>query len=255
MTFEKILPVLDIHAHLGGYGRQAIPDEGSPETLVKMMDRVGFTASFVSHMAGVMGQTYIGNKLAAEACAEYPGRLLAYLVFNPNAPEKSVTREVESFVNCPGVVGLKFHSTIHGAHANDKRYGPAYELAEKYKLPILMHTWGAADVTAVDAVCAARPNITVIAGHSGGNVWSDITACCDAALRRENLYLDLCLSLYREGQLEYMVKKVSADKIVFGSDASFFCSLPGYARVIFARIHDEDKRKILYDNTKKIFEL
>jgi len=246
-------PIIDVHCHIGGYGRHVIPDGGSARLLVGMMDRLGISVSLNSHLAALTGEAFIGNRLIAEACAQYPGRIYGYLVYNPNTPQEEIAEEVESLIGHPGIVGLKFHSTLHRAHPDNKMYAPAYELAMRHKLPILMHIWGAEDVNALDAVCGEYPEITVIAGHAGGSEWSDVAAACEVAKRRKNLYLEPCVSVVREGQIEYMIEKCSADKIVYGSDASFFCPIAGYGRLLFARIQREDKRKILFQNAKDIF--
>jgi len=246
-------PVIDAHAHIGGYGRQRIPEGGSADMLVKMMDRMKVSAAFASHMAGLTGEAQTGNRLVAEACAAHPGRIYGYLVYNPNDPKEEALRSVEQYVDAPGVAGLKFHSTLHDAHPDDARYEPAYELAARYGLPILMHTWGIEDISAVDSVCAKHPELKIIAAHAGGSMWSELSSACEAAARRENLYLDVCLSLVREGQVEYMVKKCTAGKVLFGSDASFFCPLPLYGMVLFAKITKEEKRRIFYENALEIF--
>jgi len=247
------MPIIDIHCHIGGYGRHVIPDGGSARLLIGMMDRLGIRLSMISHLAALTGEASVGNKLIVKTCAQYPGRIYGYLVYNPNSPPNKIAEEVESLIGCPGIVGLKFHSTLHGAHPNDERYAAAYELALMHKLPILMHIWGTADVYALDAVCGRNPEITVIAGHAGGSEWSDVVAACAVAKHHENLYLDPCISVVREGQIEYMVEKCSADRIVYGSDASFFCPIAGYGRLLFAKIGREEKRKILFQNAREIF--
>ena len=264
MTYERAMamieekgfgqiPVYDAHCHIGGYGRQTIPKNGSAEMLVKMMERLKISAAFISSLPALTGNTYIGNKQTIEACAEYPGRIYGYLAFNPNDSREKDAFELEGLLGAPGVVGLKFHSTLHAAHPDDKRYIPAYELAMKYQLPILMHIWGAADVAALDKVCKEYPKIQIIAAHAGGIEWNDTAAACEAAKRYDNLYVDLCLSFVREGLIEYMTRVCSASKVLFGSDASFFCPIIGFGRVLFANISREEKEMILYKNTKNIF--
>jgi predicted TIM-barrel fold metal-dependent hydrolase len=51
--------------------------------------------------------------------------------------------------------------------------------------------------------------------------------------------------------VEYAVKTVGAEKILFGTDTYSAAFQTG--RVAFARISDEDKKKILRDNAIKLF--
>lgn len=69
-----------------------------------------------------------------------------------------------------------------------------------------------------------------------------------------NVYTDTSGSAsVQNNVLEYAVEKVGADKILFGTD-SYSCAFQ-LGRIAFAAISEEQKRKILSENAKKIFEL
>ena len=57
-----------------------------------------------------------------------------------------------------------------------------------------------------------------------------------------------------EGQIEYFVKKVSADKVLLGTDIPYMDARPNIGRVVFADISDYDKNKIMKENLKGIME-
>ena len=51
-----------------------------------------------------------------------------------------------------------------------------------------------------------------------------------------------------------MVEEVGADKVLFGTDMPWYDPNYGIGSVLFSRISDEDKIKILYENAKKLAE-
>jgi len=66
--------------------------------------------------------------------------------------------------------------------------------------------------------------------------------------------LDLTTSNHCYGMIEHAVATVGADRIVFGSDTPFISAAGAVGKVLYARIPDEDKAKILGGNAKRIFE-
>ena len=75
----------------------------------------------------------------------------------------------------------------------------------------------------------------------------------DAARRARNLYLDLTYSRNHTGLIEHFVKEVGADRLVWGSDEPLFSMSQQVGKILFARIPDADKKKILWDNGARIF--
>jgi len=71
----------------------------------------------------------------------------------------------------------------------------------------------------------------------------------------EQYYLDLAGSVLLYGGLETMVERAGAEKILFGTDVPFIDPRPGLGRILCARISDDDKRKILGLNAKRLFDL
>ena len=103
---------------------------------------------------------------------------------------------------------------------------------------ILPHADKYPDVTFIVAhMCSwlGRAYADAIEQAKHGNVWTDTSGMA---------------SFYNQG-VEYIVNRIGADKILYGSD--------GYAagfqrgRIEYAQISDEDKAKILRTNAEKLF--
>ena len=72
------------------------------------------------------------------------------------------------------------------------------------------------------------------------------------AKRHENVYLDLCDIHRHSGIVDKMVNAVGADRVLFGTDIPWYDPGYGIGSVLFSRISDTDKYKILYENAKNL---
>ncbi len=127
----------------------------------------------------------------------------------------------------------------------------------------LLETFGyTAAIQAADAAAKAA-DVAVVGYHlTRGKGWvcvkiegevAAVQAAVDAAKEWENLYLDLTGSALPRGVLELMVARVGAERILFGTDIPFVDIRPQIGYVVFARISDDDKRKILGLNSQRLF--
>ncbi len=129
--------------------------------------------------------------------------------------------------------------------------------ANEKGIPVLSHSWSGCKFggpAILGKLAEQYQNVSVLVAHSATN-WEMIDAVCEEAKKRENLYLDLTGSGLHFRALEVMVERVGADRVLFGTDIPFIDPRPGLGRVVFARLEDDDKRKILGLNAKRLFEL
>jgi len=125
------------------------------------------------------------------------------------------------------------------------------EYAIARDVPVLLHAWWKAtgnlanESAPEDVAELARlyPQAKLIMAHLGGD-WqrgvaalSDTTACVDTSG-----------SIVERGMIERAVKRLGADRVIFGSDSAGGALAVAYAKVTGAQISDEDKQKVLGDN-------
>jgi len=81
-------------------------------------------------------------------------------------------------------------------YAYDKKYEPAYELAEKYDVPVVFHTGDTnsrraklkfADPLTIDEVAVDHPKVRFVIAHCG-NPW--IESAAEVAYKNPNVFLD-----------------------------------------------------------------
>jgi predicted TIM-barrel fold metal-dependent hydrolase len=88
------------------------------------------------------------------------------------------------------------------------------------------------------------------------SAWTWEIARSRAAFARErpNVYLDLTFTSVLHGVVEYFVDKGLAGKVLFCTDAPMRDPIPQLGWVVYSRIAEEDKEKILGGNMLGILE-
>jgi hypothetical protein len=247
--------ICDAHCHMGPYFNFLVNEDGSPEAMVRAMDRLGIDVSIVSPHIAITCDYREGNRQAYEAADRFPGRILPFVVINPNYP----TAEIEAEIRCwdeRGIVAFKFHASLHGTDTMNDGYTPAYEYANEHSLPVLSHSWtGEGGRTKVIETLAERyPNMQFVNAHSSSG-WEVIDGACELAERCDRVWLDLTGSRLLYGGLERMVERVGADRILWGTDSPFIDPRPGFGRMLCAKVSDEDRRKMLGENARRLYAL
>src|SRR5262249_30228244 len=128
----------------------------------------------------------------------------------------------------------------------------------QYGIPTLQHTWLKTagnlpgESTPMDLAVLARrhPSATLIMAHAGGD-WEVGLRC---ARHLDNVYFDISGGEANSGWIECAVDLVGADRILFGSDLPIRTLSSQLAKVLGARISDEAKEKIVYQNAAGILE-
>jgi len=243
-------PVIDMHQHMDPYQGIYFPNP-SPEDMIHTMDRCGVRVGvFCSHPALI---DTTENVRMADVVKKYPDRFRAYWGINPQYPER-IEKEIEQFPKMEGFVGFKFLSDYHKFPLTSPRYEPALKYAEEHKLLILLHTWGFSPFdspTLVEKIAGKYSNVTFLMGHSGYGEWEK---SIQVARDYPNVYLELTAAYAVNGVIDWMVRDAGSHKILFGTDLPWFDPHYGIGCVLFSRITDEDRQKILHRNAERLIE-
>ena len=245
------LEIIDFHAHLGPYFNMHVPDADAP-AMIRTMDLCGIDKVVVSTTLSFDTDIVLGNDLTLEGVAAFPGRMYGACAVSGNYPELSLDELARMMAN-PAVVMIKIHPWSTHCKMNDPRMKRIYDFAAERGLFILAHTWldgdpyGSQDLFA--SVAADYPPIKWLMGHSGGPYGS--VRAVEIARKLENVFLDLTLSMCPAQQVEYFVREVGADRVLFGTDNPFIDPRPQIGRVALARISDKDKAKIFGGNVRR----
>lgn len=243
--------IIDFHAHLGPYFNMHVPDAEAP-AMIRNMDVCGIDKVVVSTTMSFDTDIVFGNTMMLEALAAFPGRMYGACAVSGNYPELSLA-ELERTMANPAVVMIKVHPWSTRCRLNDRRMKPILNYAAERGHFVLVHTWldgdpyGNQDIFA--GVAADYPTINWLMGHSGGP-YGGIRAV-EIAQVLPNVFLDLTLSMCPAQQVEFFVREVGAERVIFGTDNPFIDPRPQIGRVALARISDDDKAKIFGANVRR----
>lgn len=212
--------IIDAHSHIG-----YLPTlkEATDNLIVSIEDnKIDFSLfSFISEERDEKKDSrIIKQAIAFEKQFEFyeknKNKLGMLLWIRPNT--ESNYEDVDKFINehKDAVFGIKIHPYCSKIKMTDKRIIPYLKLAEKYNLPVCVHT--ALDkyskIKYLDSICKQWPQLNFIAAH--GILTSDQKQMTKYVKSNQNLYVDTAwismdkINLYKENNL--------MDKIIFGTD-------------------------------------
>ena len=238
--------VIDAHMHIGRFHNFYVP---RPELaqMVESARRIGIHKMYGSSLLAIRGDAEAGNKAALDAVSSYPGVFYPYLVAKPNYPEE--IRAIVELAESTKQRRFKIHDDGNDFPYDHRNYEPLYEYAHSVEAPLLIHTYGRKHVRPMMKVAERFPRIRILLGHAG-IIDEDVYG--EAARKHLNIYLETCCSLAWYGLIERLVRMAGADRVLFGTDMPFMSPDQQIGRVLFARLSDEDKRKILGLNATRV---
>lgn len=244
------LLIIDGHAHLGEWPGFFInqPDAG---TMIKVMDRIGMQAAIVSANAALSSDPEYGNQMVLRAVQSYPGRILGYAVANPHYAE-DLEGSLHRYLDQPGMVGIKLHPETHDDYPLlGPRYEPVWAVATERRVPVLFHTYFGGDSPEEIAELARRyPKVPLLVGHMLQD--KSLEAMAELANAFPNIYVDLSVP-DTFGVTEFFVEALDdIRKIIFGTDFPWGNCHFRVGAVIYARIPEEAKRRILGENMTEL---
>lgn len=234
--------ILDAHTHVGGRSCIYHLPDSSVEDMIAEMDRHGVDAAITFSFAGITSDPVYGNDIVAQSVGRYPGRLTGFATVNPHY-RSEIRAELERCAGL-GIRGIKLIADYQRYPTEGPALFAAYEFAHEHSWIMLNHNWGAPAF--LDRLAETFSNACFVIGHFSLH-YAEVVAA------RENVYQCTCAAL-NMGDIEALVEAVPVEKIIFGSD---FTDLPmafGLSPVLYARIGDDDKRKILGLNAKSMLE-
>lgn len=242
--------VIDAHGHLGEEPTFPIV-AGTPESIVGSMDRMGIDVFCVSSYAAVFGDASRGNRLVAQAMEDYPGRFQGYAAVDIGYPER-ILPELERCLRS-GFKGVKIWSTgaKPGSPYSHPNYRAVFEFADAHHLPVLAHTWGG-ELDDLEPIIQAHPDINWLLAHTASQQKEKYIRF---GKDLPNVYLETCFSRCPRGLIEELVAEGLADKVIWGTDTTFFSAAHQLGRILFAQISPEDKEKILGLNAQRALRL
>lgn len=247
--------VIDAHTHIGPYNLSGWHQHqtGTGE-LVRQMDRMGIDAIVTAPHPMVGGQMQQANKVALQAALDYPGRVYGYISIVPWCGLDEVRAEIQKYGTDPHFLGMKFLTGYHG-EVMQPEYEYAMDFAEEMGAPVLCHCWGEAPRTeGFEQATRTRHRMKLILAHQGGASVEATNHTAPMIRDRENVYLELCGSLYNRYGVEDLVELVGAEKVIFGTDGINLDPKYELGRVALAPVEDRVKEMLFAGNYLRLLE-
>lgn len=245
--------VIDSHAHIDhenaagmGFVHSLYSDDKSMYERAKLM---GIDKICISGFLAVWTDYEEGNKIVWNAMKRYPGFYHGYAALQPQYV-KDWKKDLRKVYITYKMEGIKpYHPRTLLAY-NDKLWDPWYEYGNRMNAYALIHP-SPNLVAEMNDIAPRYPNIAFILAHTGGS-FRDARIGIEIALSNPNVYLEITLTAVTYRVIEFMVKHVGADRVLFGTDQPMRDPIPQFGWMAYAHCSFEEKKKMLGLNMQKI---
>mgnify|MGYP005837823005 CR=1 FL=1 len=234
--------LVDIHSHIG-YGSPYFIPDSDPATIVRQLRRHGFSKLVTFAFSGLNADWTWGNDFAYQAMCEFPDLILPLAAVHLWHPEE-MQAEMARCCDTMGFWGVKLHPWWNGYPETGPNVRLCCEFCHERGLILTNHYWGPPSL--LEEYAGDFPNAKFITGHL---VIDD--EYCAVVNRNPNVYVCTCLPINRQ-DLMTALGKLDPDKVLFGSDVPDLPLPTGFGSILYARIPEDLKRKIMGLNAQRL---
>ena len=250
-------PKIDVHSHV--FHMDDPDDESrSADHLVETGDLLGITEfwtfSIIPFRMGDPDEVRAHNDTTLRAMARHPNRIRGMCFVIPGHYQAALD-EIDRCLDA-GMIGVKLY---HQYTMSDPVQWPVIEKCIDRGVPILMHAGYLPNPEHLSeqplisngahfAEAGKRyPEAMLIHAHiGGGGDWEwTVRAMRDAP----NVYADASGSNLDDGQVEFAVRELGAERVLFGTDGTMTGCV---GKVLDADISEQDRELIFFGNAKRI---
>lgn len=229
--------------------------DGTVGMLMREGMKAGIDKFIVQSVATTPKQVSSINRFISEQVSESNGVLTGLGTLHPDSDD--MARDVEEIIEL-GLHGVKLHPDIQGFKIDDYRCLKIYELCEKHKLPILMHTgdsrYDNSNPNRLIPILEIYTDLIIIGAHFGGwSIWEEASKKLHGI---PNLYVDCSSSfawLPDDNVVKEMIYRYGTDRVLFGTDYPMWSPSVELNRFMGLGLPDEVNRQILSKNAVKVF--
>ena len=246
------------------------PGTGTIDDVLGKMERLGIDFTVMANFAPAK-IIHKNNTWALEMGRKYK-KLVPLVSFHPDM-EEPMDKLMEKYINM-GAKEIKFHPMAQGFLPYDERLDIVYGICEEAAFPVVFHCGRVsnarlnnyADVENIVPVIKKYRKIPFILTHMADGNIGDVFKIADLY---ENVYFDTSIVITGYPPLlkvnepswpdnevvEYVIKKIGADRVVFGSDYPWGSPEHDLPRFMELKLSDWEKSVILGENAIEIFKI
>jgi len=247
--------IIDMHAHLGSYALFPFRNN-TPKKIAEEAKSYGIKKMCVSNLFACTYDVKEGNLLTLNGVKEVPSFFLFGGLLDPHLNEGEIETE---FLNIDPEVSMwnELHPALHKYPISGNGYKIIMDLIKTNPKPVLFHTDEGDQYSQpeqIEELAKLYSEIPFIIGHSG-NIIGGYEIAVGLAKKYDNIFLDSTFSRNYLGLLKWMIEKVGAEKITFGTDMPFINGATQIGKIYEAGITDNDRQKIFHDNAIKLLKI
>jgi uncharacterized protein len=263
--------IVDCHTHVNHYEDETV--EALPGCLDKLQltmrrNRVDVSLILTSYKV-VPGRP--STRAVVEATRHLPNlHVIAGLSWTTFG--QADVDELRALLDEGAIKGLKIYPGYEPFYPADRKLAPAYELAEAYDVPVMIHTGDTYARTAkvkyshpinVDEVAVDFPRVKFLICHLGNPWFRD---CMEVVYKNDNVYTDMSgltlggftdrFEAFIGQQLkEMLLWGVEPAKVLYGTDWPLI-TMESYLQFVDElRLPARDKDLMLFENAATLFKL
>ena len=260
-------PIIDAHCHvypdkIASRAVEAIGEfydlpmyyDGRYATLVEAGDKTGVKHYVIFSVATTPNQVHSINKYIAETVEKSEGLMTGLGALHPDS--ETIEADIEEIISL-GLKGVKMHPDFQKFCIDDKKCYKIYELCQRNKLPVLLHTgdsrYDYSNPQRMKKVLEDFPELTVVGAHFGG--WSCWKEAAETLSEYKNFYVD-CSSSFdwlSADESKELVRIYGADHVLFATDFPMWNHITELDHFMKMNLTDEENRMIFYKNAIKLF--
>lgn len=231
------------------------------------VERLGIERSISQEIGGTVFQPFATHPFEAEilkVLERDKDKLSGRTPIDPGFPDESCAK-IEKWIRNGPCIGLKYQSSAKkGMRCSHPNNDPIMRLVADIGCHAYIHTWlkvggnpplpggdnGDSESTPIDVAKLAQrfPHVPLICGHSGGD-W-------ELGIRTirpyKNVYLEYAGSDPHSGMVEYGIRELGADRLVWGGHGPSRSYATEIGKVLDADISHADRMKIFGGNLRRI---
>ena len=245
--------VIDAHAHIAhegavGVGFMHQPFSDAP-SMVERAKLMGISQMHISSWLAVWADSENGNEITYRAMKQFPRFYRGYAALQPQYV-KDWKREIAKVHGKYRMAGLKPYHPRTDIPYNDPAWTTWFEYGNRHRMYTLLHpspNFGAE----LNDLLPKYPDMTFILAHQGGS-FKEARRGIEFAQRFPNVYLEITLTAATYRVIEFMVKHVGAERVLFGTDQPMRDPIPQFGWMAYAHCTPAEKRKMFGLNMRKI---
>lgn len=252
--------VLDAHCHvlddgLHGAGSSYVMRQGDAAHMLELTRLMGVKKTAMMSWNGTVGMDVeAGNTLIDKIVDKYPDEVIGLSSCDPTHQTPRQIEDMCRYLHLnKGFCGMKPYHRNATSYA-DSSYDPYWSFGNNHRLYALLHVDSAVGgIEAVRILAARYPDLTILIAHSGGS-WSFARQVAGVVGEFPNVMAELTLTPVTNGVIEWLCRKVGADRILFGTDAPMRDPRPQLGWCVYTRLDQEDKARVLGGNFARVLD-